>query len=182
MALDELCLGGIWTLEGYRQELDRPSSDLLVLCIPDSGASRFAETLAKSDRPAVIGVGCLWSILEEAHITLLGIHPDYCRQGLGQTMLYALLYRAWQRHLEWATLELRSSNEPALSLYRKFGFELVGRRKGYYQETGEDALILWRSGFQKPEFEATLAAWAREIRDRRAASGWVLRAVGEIRM
>ena len=93
-------------------------------------------------------------------------------------MLYALLYRAWQRQLEWATLEVRSSNEPALSLYRKFGFEFVGRRKRYYQETGEDALILWRSGLQKSEFEETLAVWGEEIRDRLAASGWALRAVG----
>lgn len=180
-ALDKLCLGGIWTPDGYRQELNNANSDLLVICIPDSEAGSFAKSPSPTSSPTsspIIGVGCLWSVLEEAHIIILAIHPDYCRQGLGQAMLYALLYRAWQRQLEWATLEVRSSNEPALSLYRKFGFEFVGRRKRYYQETGEDALILWRSGLQKPEFEETLAVWGGEIRDRLAASGWTLRAVG----
>ncbi|NER39803.1 MAG: ribosomal protein S18-alanine N-acetyltransferase [Oscillatoria sp. SIO1A7] len=180
-ALDKLCLGGIWTPNGYRQELNNANSDLLVICIPDSEAGSFAKPPSPTSSPTsspVIGVGCLWSVLEEAHIIILAIHSDYCRQGLGQAMLYALLYRAWQRQLEWATLEVRSSNEPALSLYRKFGFEFVGRRKRYYQETGEDALILWRSGLQKPEFDETLAIWAGEIRDRLAASGWTLRAVG----
>ncbi|NES68585.1 MAG: hypothetical protein F6K24_26830, partial [Okeania sp. SIO2D1] len=50
----------------------------------------------------------------------------------------------------------------ALSLYHKFGFQDVGRRRGYYQQTGEDALILWRGHLHEPEFEQTLSQWHRQ--------------------
>ena len=96
----------------------------------------------------------------------MAIHPDYQSQGFGQALLYALLKSAYQRKLEWATLEVRSSNLVAISLYQKFGFQEAGRRRGYYQDSGEDALILWRGGLQKPEFKQDLAKWEREIRDR----------------
>lgn len=124
------------------------------------------EDLTSPSSQSLIGIGCLWSILEEAHITILAIHPDYQGQGFGQALLYALLKSAYQRKLEWATLEVRSSNLTAISLYQKFGFQEAGRRRGYYQESGEDALILWRGGLQKPEFEQDLDRWEREIRDR----------------
>jgi ribosomal-protein-alanine N-acetyltransferase len=94
------------------------------------------------------------------------IHPDYQGQGLGQALLYALLKSAWQRQLERATLEVRASNHPALSLYRKFGFKEAGRRRHYYPDTGEDALILWKNGLQYREFEQTLADWYQHICDR----------------
>jgi ribosomal-protein-alanine acetyltransferase len=104
----------------------------------------------------LIGLACLWAILGEGHITMLGIHPDYQGQGLGKTLLYGLLKLAHQRQLEWATLEVRASNFVAISLYQKFGFKAAGRRPGYYQQPEEDALILWRSGLQQPEFEEDL--------------------------
>jgi ribosomal-protein-alanine N-acetyltransferase len=88
---------------------------------------------------------------------MLGIHPDYQGQGLGKTLLYSLLKLAHQRQLEWATLEVRASNLVAISLYQKLGFKEAGRRPGYYQDPEEDALILWRSGLQQPEFEEDLA-------------------------
>jgi ribosomal-protein-alanine N-acetyltransferase len=54
----------------------------------------------------------------------------------------------------------------AISLYQKFGFQEAGRRRGYYEDTGEDALIFWRGGLHHPEFEEDLAKWEGEIRDR----------------
>ncbi|EKU97346.1 (SSU ribosomal protein S18P)-alanine acetyltransferase [Leptolyngbya sp. PCC 7375] len=135
LRLDQVCLGGLWTEAGYRREIDSPNSDLLVL-------------LANQD---AIGLGCLWAILDEAHITTLAIHPDYHRQYLGQLLLIQLLQLARQRELTHATLEVRASNQKALSLYQKFGFRTAGQRKRYYQD-GENALILWRSQLQNPEF------------------------------
>ncbi|MEM7796266.1 MAG: ribosomal protein S18-alanine N-acetyltransferase [Cyanobacteria bacterium P01_C01_bin.118] len=139
LALDKICLGGLWTEAGYRREIDSPNSDLLVL---------FAEQ-------QVIGLGCLWAILEEAHITTLAIHPDYHRQRLGQLLLVQLLQSARQRELTRATLEVRASNQPALNLYKKFGFCTAGRRKRYYSD-GEDALILWSSQLQTADYGSTL--------------------------
>lgn len=161
LELDRLCFGGLWTLEGYQRELDSPNSDLLAL------------SLAISTSP-LLAMGCLWAILEEAHITILAVHPHYQRQGLGQAMLIALLTAAQHRGLERATLEVRASNQPALSLYKKFGFKLAGQRRRYYQDTGEDALILWRGDLQHPEFAQTLADWKRLVRDRLTQAGWEL--------
>lgn len=133
--LDQLTLGGLWTLEGYRRELESLNSCLLGLYMDDN--------LTSTEK--IIGCGCFWAILEEAHITLLAIHPDYQGKGLGKLLLCALLNDAVNRKLERATLEVKASNQVALSLYTKFGFKIAGRRKGYYQDTGEDALILWGS-------------------------------------
>ncbi|MGF1494977.1 MAG: ribosomal protein S18-alanine N-acetyltransferase [Microcoleaceae cyanobacterium] len=150
--LDQACLGGLWTLEGYRRELESPNSDLM--------------TWFDHQNQSVIGLGCLWAILEEAHITVLAVHPDYQGRGLGQALLYALLKSAKQRQLERATLEVRASNQVALTLYEKFGFRLAGRRKRYYQNPQEDALILWRNDLHHPEFDTILANWLQQIRDR----------------
>lgn len=165
LELDQLCFGGLWTLEGYQRELGSPNSDLLGLFISRGDA----------ESPALTGMGCQWAILEEAHITLLAVHPHYQRQGLGQALLISLLTAACDRGLERATLEVRASNKSALSLYQKFGFKLAGRRRRYYKDTGEDALILWRGDFQHPKFQQTLAVWHSSVGDRLALAGWDLR-------
>ncbi len=188
--LDQLCFGGLWTRSGYERELDSPSSQLLVLearqALKDSGLQgQSSEDLTQSServdfqaapttQNSLVGLGCFWAILEEAHITILAVHPDYQRQGLGQLLLYALLRDARRRHLEWATLEVKPSNQAALSLYKKFGFTEAGRRRGYYKDTGEDALILWRAGLQAPEFEETLTSCYRQVEPQLAFGGWQL--------
>lgn len=154
--LDRLCLGGMWSLNGYQRELESPNSEILVLSVQEK---------------AIIGLGCFWAILEEAHITLLAIHPDYQGQGLGQLLLYSLLEKAVRRQLERATLEVRASNQIALSLYQKFGFKEAGRRKKYYPGTDEDALILWRGGLHLPEFSERLRIWREQIFSRLAKDG-----------
>ncbi|HEY9830216.1 MAG TPA: ribosomal-protein-alanine N-acetyltransferase, partial [Stenomitos sp.] len=82
--------------------------------------------------------------------------------------------------LEWATLEVKPSNQAALSLYQKFGFTLAGRRRRYYKDTGEDALILWRGGLQKQDFEETLANCYRQAQQRLRCGGWHLSHLREL--
>ncbi len=161
LELDQACFGGLWTLEGYQRELGSPNSDLIGLFCPIS-------------RTQLLGMGCFWSILEEAHITILAVHPQYHRQGLGQTLLYSLLKTASDRGLERATLEVRASNLAAIGLYQKFGFKTAGRRRHYYQDDGEDALILWRSDLQQPQFQATLADWHSKVSQQLSKSCWQL--------
>jgi [ribosomal protein S18]-alanine N-acetyltransferase len=189
--LDRLCFGGLWAIEGYRRELDSPNSDLLGLWTwetedcesepnrADTGASPLqiragtgASPLQVS--PMLIGVGCLWAILEEAHIIMLAIHPQFQRQGLGQALLLALLKSAHDRQLERSTLEVRDSNLAAVSLYKKFGFKEAGRRKRYYEDTGEDALVMWRSGLEKPEFQQYLTVEKVQMCDRLYEKKWHL--------
>lgn len=183
--LDRRCFGGLWTLEGYQRELDSPNSELLVLQ-PSSeqwitATSDKAEveasqqSLPNSPSPPLLGLGCYWSILEEAHITILAIDPTCQGQGLGQALLCALLNSACRRGLERATLEVRISNQPAFSLYTKFGFREAGRRRRYYPDTGEDALVLWRGGLQKPEFPEFLGHLWQQVNDRSPQTGWWLK-------
>ena len=190
--LDRLCFGGIWAIEGYRRELDSPNSDLLGLWTWETEDCESGQNLAGTGtpplqipgagtgapplqiRPMLIGVGCLWAILEEAHIIMLAIHPQFQRQGLGQALLLALLKSAHDRQLERSTLEVRDSNLAAVSLYKKFGFKEAGRRKRYYEDTGEDALVMWRSGLEKPEFQRYLAAEERQMCDRLHEKNWHL--------
>ncbi len=151
--LDQLCLGGIWTIEGYQRELDNPKTGIFQLMLnPD-----------QPKNPNPIGFGCFWSILEEAHITLLMVHPEYRGRGFGNLLLYTLLKAAVKQQLERATLEVKVSNTKAITLYKKFGFKVAGKRKKYYQKTGEDALILWRSDLAKPSFLDILNTWHLQI-------------------
>ena len=161
VALDRRSLGGIWTLSGYERELNSPNSELLIITLDGED-----ETL--------IGLACSWAILEEAHITLLAIYPDYQRQGLGKLLLYKLLEKAVQRQLERATLEVRVSNQSAIALYEHFGFRVAGERKNYYSQTGESALICWRNDLQTAAFQEQLNKWRQDILSRLARGEWQL--------
>ena len=158
LALDQRTLGGLWTRSGYQKELDSDCSDLLVLLQASEPAtlSQRAQAIPFNNSPPIsqpepahqlLGIGCLWAILEEAHITTLAIEPTYQRQKLGQLLLSELLLQGHQRGLTRATLEVRVSNEKAFGLYQAFGFKEAGQRRRYYSD-GENARVLWRSGLQ----------------------------------
>jgi ribosomal-protein-alanine N-acetyltransferase len=181
--LDQCCFGGLWTADGYQREITSPNSDLLILRAKKvggrpsevAGDQRTERVVGRSDYlPPLLGLACLWSILEEAHITLLAVHPHYQQQGLGQALLHALLQSAHKRDLERATLEVRSSNQVAIALYQRFGFQEAGRRRKYYPDTQEDALILWQGHLQDPEFLQKLDHWQHQIIKRLRRSDWTL--------
>ncbi|MEM6449022.1 MAG: GNAT family N-acetyltransferase [Cyanobacteria bacterium P01_D01_bin.105] len=198
LALDQRCLGGLWTRSGYLKELESDHSDLLVLlsATDSSALSARAETLSLAplvpdplgsstpvpSRPVpitlnsasinaanmcraatdpneaadnktikLLGIGCLWAILEEAHITTLAIEPAQQRQKLGQLLLSELLLQGYRRGLTRATLEVRVSNQKAFGLYQAFGFQEAGQRRRYYSD-GENARVLWRSGLREDGF------------------------------
>ncbi|MEB3355777.1 MAG: ribosomal protein S18-alanine N-acetyltransferase [Synechococcales bacterium] len=179
--LDQHCFGGLWTQDGYQRELDSPASDLIGLWGQPArpALSQVSSPLTTNFEPTpLLGIGCLWAILEEAHITILAVHPHYRRQGLGRFLLGALLSRAQRRGLEWATLEVRPSNLAARHLYQSVGFTEVGRRRHYYQDSGEDAIILWRQGLQTPEFQQQFQGWHQQSCDRLRQAGWQLTSDG----
>lgn len=92
----------------------------------------------------VVGYGGMWSVLNEGHVTNIAVHPLHRRKGIGQTLLNTLLLFAIGSNLTDVTLEVRESNEAAKTLYENNGFVVEGRRKGYYSDDKEDALIMWR--------------------------------------
>ncbi len=92
----------------------------------------------------VAGYAGMWVVLDEAHITNIAVHPDYRGQTIGDLLLTALEERARALGASRMTLEVRPSNLIAQSLYKKHGFETRGIRRGYYTDTNEDALVMWR--------------------------------------
>lgn len=90
----------------------------------------------------VLGYLCLWEIRPEIHITNLAVHPLWRRQGIARFLLGTILEDARRRQLTAALLEVRPTNIEARSLYEDLGFQVVGRRRGYYVDTGEDALLM----------------------------------------
>jgi ribosomal-protein-alanine N-acetyltransferase len=92
----------------------------------------------------VIGYAGMWRIIDEGHITNIAVHPEYRGAGLGNLIIEVLVSDAKDEGVSAMTLEVRVNNLPALNLYKKYGFIEVAVRKNYYQDTGEDAIIMWK--------------------------------------
>ena len=106
--------------------------------------NQYALYLVGKSQGHVVAYAGTWVVLDEAHITNVAVHPDYRGQGYGHQILLALLAQAKARGAARATLEVRVGNKVAQSLYLQYGFTFCGSRKGYYTDTGEDALIMWK--------------------------------------
>ncbi|WAM34030.1 ribosomal protein S18-alanine N-acetyltransferase [Caldicellulosiruptor morganii] len=91
----------------------------------------------------VWGFAGMYHIIDEGHITNIAVHPQKRKQGIGRALLSALLCYAKENGMVALTLEVRSKNIPAISLYKRFGFEEAGLRKNYYTNPPDDAIIMW---------------------------------------
>ncbi|WEJ71443.1 ribosomal protein S18-alanine N-acetyltransferase [Pseudomonas sp. PSE14] len=91
-----------------------------------------------------VGHGVIQLILDEAHLLNITVKPENQGRGLGLTLLEHLMKRAHERGAVECFLEVRESNQPAYRLYERYGFNEVGRRRGYYPAVGgrEDALVM----------------------------------------
>lgn len=92
----------------------------------------------------MIGYAGMWIIIDEAHITNVAVHPNHRGQKIGHILMLHLMAQALERGVHKMTLEVRPSNIYAQKLYTCLGFEGVGRRKGYYSDNNEDAIIMWK--------------------------------------
>lgn len=102
----------------------------------------FYYCVKNEDGKVVAYIGA-WGIFEEAHITTVGVHPDYRHLQLAQILLIRVIERCYKDMIKYITLEVREGNIPAISLYEKFLFSSIGMRKNYYQDNGENALIMF---------------------------------------
>ena len=91
-------------------------------------------------------------MVDESHITTIAMHPDHRGQKLGEFLLVSLIDISYNIGAKWVTLEVRTSNENAQRMYENFGFKVIGRRRGYYTDNGEDAIVMWSDSIYSPRF------------------------------
>ena len=92
----------------------------------------------------VVGYMGMWHIVDEGHVTNVAVHPDHRGKHVASAIVAVVLAYSEAGGIRRFTLEVRSSNEAAKALYRKFDFKEEGLRRGYYKDNGEDAVIMWR--------------------------------------
>ncbi len=126
------------TMASTTNEASEESPVEVSLLAPARSTTRSADEHGAT----VIGYLSTWWLVDEAHISAIAVYPAHRRRGTARALVAALIAEARRRNMVLVTLEVREGNTAALRLYRGLGLSLVGRRAGYYQDTGEDALIL----------------------------------------
>src|SRR5207247_7384072 len=104
----------------------------------------------------VVGYAGVICYGDEAHITNVAVHPEQQRQRIASRLLHDVLLGSIRMGAHAVSLEVRVSNWGAQRLYGRFGFRPVGIRKNYYQETGEDALVMWVDNVRSTDYHETL--------------------------
>ena len=131
MAIEELIFPTPWKASAYEYE------------VAQNRLARYKVLTAQiGDMPErVIGYAGLWKLSDEAHISTIGVDPDWQGMGLGELLLLDLMFVSFNIGAVLTTLEVRKSNTAAQALYKKYAFDVVGERRRYYQGT-EDAVIM----------------------------------------
>ncbi len=124
--------------------------------------STRAYYVAKLGRE-VVGYAGLMLSMSDGHITTIAVDPAWHRHSIGTRLLLTLAREAITRDATALTLEVRLSNRGAQELYRRFGFIPVGVRKGYYADTGEDALVMWAYEVSEPPYKRLLDRIERNV-------------------
>ncbi len=115
-----------WSAEHFRKEFEKPYTIFLV--VERAGS--------------ILGYGCFWLMAGELQVANLAVDPDWRGKGLGEALLREGLRLGRAGGARRALLEVRAGNLAARRLYEKVGFKIEGRRKAYYRDTGEDALLM----------------------------------------
>lgn len=116
-----------WSRDAFHQELTK---------------NAVARYLVAEVNGEVVGYGGAWIILDESHITNIAVREDMRGRGYGKALTAALMQYIANLGAAYATLEVRRSNERAQHVYKSLGFVGVGWRKRYYEDNGEDALLM----------------------------------------
>lgn len=125
-ALEKECFSDPWSEKSIATELENPLSLWFVAM----------------DGSRVCGYVGSQTVLGESDMMNLAVSGDYRRRGIGEQLICRLIRELAERGSHILCLEVRASNEPAIKLYEKLGFSIVGKRPGYYKHPREDALIM----------------------------------------
>jgi ribosomal-protein-alanine N-acetyltransferase len=141
-----------WPRNAYYRELASRSSAHYIVLRQEGVVERPpAYNVADLDM-SIIGYGGMWRMYDEAHVTTIGVRLDVQHRGYGRVLFAGLVQAAYDMGAKWVTLEVRTSNDNAMHMYETFGFKVIGRRKGYYTDNGEDAIVMWSDSIHSPRF------------------------------
>jgi ribosomal-protein-alanine N-acetyltransferase len=176
MAIERASFSLSWSERAYRYEIvENEHSTMLVVRTAPRLLGRPAAWLQRlgwgnpgtQKSGPVLGYAGFWLLVDDAHVATIAVDPDHRGRGLGALLLASLIERAADLGARRATLEVRVSNETAQGLYRKYGFQIVERRRRYYSDNNEDAYLMATPSFESPDFQETLrrntAALARRL-------------------
>jgi len=176
----------LWPQTTYKRELRNRLARYLVIVeqppqpaspppVPARSSRGWRESLRRllGSKPPpeptqelILGFVGLWVMVGEAHIVTLAVREDHRRRGLGELLLIAAIEVAAAHRQEAMTLEVRRSNEAAISLYEKYGFIRAGIRRRYYTDTREDAVIMTTPPLDSTDFQEQYRS-LREAHQRR---------------
>ena len=176
--IDREAFPGEWVFRSqaaYRQDLNNPSIRYIVACrdkdatesepneMPRSSWFKrvFSHERRLNTREHIVGFSGFWMMMGEAHIIAIGVRNGYRQVGIGESLLIATIELAQILNANLVTLEVRASNKVAQELYKKYGFQVTGRRLKYYSSDGEDAIIMSTDNIMSPSFQASFQ-WAKE--------------------
>ena len=131
-AIEQACFSMPWSEDSLRYEVCQ-NEDALILVAQDTDGS-------------LMGYLGVWCILDEGHILNVAVLPEHRNLKIGSVLMTAMLTISEKRGVQSHTLEVRKSNEGAIRFYERFGFREAGVRPHYYEDNGEDAVIMWRIG------------------------------------
>jgi ribosomal-protein-alanine N-acetyltransferase len=146
---EELFAPDTWTAEMYRDELSRPETRYYLVAEfhlegdEDEEPGGTVDPVPLPTEPVMVGYGGLIAYDDEAHVATLGVTKALQGEGVGSLLLDALLDEADKRS-PVVLLEVRADNAAAQHLYLRRGFTEIGRRRGYYQPSGADAVVMKR--------------------------------------
>jgi ribosomal-protein-alanine N-acetyltransferase len=131
-AIEEMSDLSAWGWEAYHNEMQSGTDTMMLVARIDSSSSEWG----------IAGFIVARFVADELHVNNVAVRPEFRGRGLGCALLGTTLNGARQRNINIAQLEVRAGNAGAQSLYRRCGFEAVGRRKNYYRNPTEDALLM----------------------------------------
>ncbi len=131
-AIEKMCFSLPWSEQSLINSIAREDT-LFLVC---------EETPEDVETGNIVGYIGMYLSFEEGDITNVAVSPDYRQKGYGETLVSKAKEIAKEKHLEMILLEVRVSNIPAISLYKKMGFEELGLRKNFYEHPTEDAIIM----------------------------------------
>jgi len=128
-AIELLSFSNPWSDSTFRGEIQNTSVS-------------FPMVVVRRPGDEVVGYIVFWQIRDDVQVNNIAVHPDCRGLGLGEAMMRYAIARTREAGAAFMTLEVRQSNTPAVTLYKKLGFEIMGTRKNYYTKPDEDAYVM----------------------------------------